>query len=292
MASNRTIRRGILVPENTKIAVIVMSLNSDPNTRAAVKSVIAPNVETIVVNTGSGTLAHDLSDLLDHIVLIECQARKMPGGTRNLGIVNSSSPIVSFLAADCLAAPGSLSQRVQAHQLGNDLVSSSLRPSSNSLVAWACYSLIHNRRMPERRTRSGGMYGLSYSRKIFQEIGLFNEEMRVAEDSEFNEKCEAYKSLWANSIITYHCYPETIKSALHDVYRRARRAAISRKRSPVRQATSELITAIRISAQLALNSRFHTRSRKSAVLIPMLGVAAFFGAISSVNSNLQDHPKR
>ena len=277
---NLKIHKSAHPPKKPEISVIVMSTNADKMTANAVKSVLNETSEVIIVNTGSGSLLPLPEEIKDKVTLIETADLQMPGGTRNIGILYSTSPIVSFLAADCMAAPGSLDKRIEAHKKGYTLVSSCLRPTSNSLVSWASYIFIHHARMPERRTSKGGIFGVSYSRSIFEKFGLFNSSMRIAEDTEFNERCKEERTLWSRDIITLHDYPDNLIDALKDIYQRSRRDAGLKSRNGFRQAVSQLSRTFKIWFMSVFDPHIHWRARVSSPLIPVLGIAAILGSFS------------
>ena len=223
------IRVGKNVPHDPEIAVVVMSTNSDPRTLYAVESVLksASKTEIAVVNTGSGSLEVMLSDVLDGIVLIESEKRQFPGGTRNIGIRHTCAPVVSFLAADCIASEGWCEQRLHLHQ-SSLVTASSLLPAPRNgrvnSVAWASYQVTHPERIPGMRARIALSYGLSYDRSIFNEFGFFDESIRVGEDSLFNERIRHKVGLSIeNGVVTLHHYPNGFWEGLEDQYKRGGR---------------------------------------------------------------------
>ena len=178
--SDVVVTRGSENPIDAEVCVIVMAVDADPNAPAAVRSVInQPNdAEIVLVNTGTGSFASLLPpQLLRRITLVESAGRRFAGGTRNLGIENSRAPIVAFLAADCLAHPGWLQARMDAHKSGHDLVSSSIKPSADqsgsiSSASWASYVLIHSHRAPRATFGPKSLFfGLSYKRRLLEREG-------------------------------------------------------------------------------------------------------------------------
>lgn len=195
-----------------------------------------------------------LTSLLSSITLVETPTRLYPGGARNLGIIHSSAPYVAFLAADCVATEGWLERRLAAHAAGHQTVASALLPMDANVVSYASYSLIHGHRRPETPPSEANRFGLSYSRDIFQRHGMFDEQVRIGEDSQFNSLCEQEAtSVWDREIITLHSYPTTMKQALTDQYRRGQRAAsyasAYQKRSPLRLAIGRARRVLRVAVQ-------------------------------------------
>lgn len=236
IAGNSALRvtRGPSAASGARIAVVIMSLDSDLRTADAVRSIVDQDVEAeiVVVNTGKGTLAAVLGGNLARVTLVETSERQFVGGARNLGILFSESPIVAFLAADCLAAPGWLRARLIAHDRGHFMVASALLPAAGgggriSSTAWASCTLTHTGRMPETPAAEAARYGLSYHRSLFERFGLFDDSLRVGEDTDFNRRCAgAGQPLWDPTIVTLHRYPQRFVPAAVEQYRRGRRSAL------------------------------------------------------------------
>jgi len=245
--SGQTILTGANAGGTSPIAVVIISLNSDPQTVSALQSILAQDVaaEIVVVNTGRGSLRELLAGHLDRITLVESGERRFVGAARNLGIRHSSAPVVAFLASDCIAAPLWLRRRLEAHDRGHAMVASALAPAPGredrvTAVAWASAAFTHTGRFPQTPPEAAARYGLSYRRSLFDSYGLFDESLRVGEDSDFNARCAAEgEPAWDERILTLHVYPDTLAAALGDQFSRARRIAAYehriRSRSPVLQ---------------------------------------------------------
>ena len=228
-----SVMRGRQVPDSARIAVIIMSTGSDPYAIEAVESVLAQDVaaEIAVVNTGEGSLGAPLGKLGEHVILIETPHRQFAGGTRNIGIRYTTAPIVAFLAADCLLTPGWLRRQLEWHEGEGACVAvaSALRPAPSingyvPLIGWTCCAFFHFGRMPETEPVKATRFGLTYQRHLFTQYGLFDEQVRVAEDTLFNERLlSEHSPYWDPRIVTLHRYPETFVEALLDAFHRAGR---------------------------------------------------------------------
>lgn len=279
---------GTAIPQSPQLTVIVMSVDSDLKAVDALASIDTTGIEKILVNTGSGSLGDYINQ--DDVLLIESPQKQYPGGTRNIGILHSTAPIISFLAADCLISPGSLEKRIEAHRRGFALVSSSLRPSSDAWASWACYIYLHRHRMPEHCRGSGSSFGLSYNRNLFQKYGLFDETMRVAEDAAFNQLCNKEPSYISRDILTFHKYPETLRDAMRDISQRAIREAKHRKRSGLRQARSEAFKSVKLFFIASLSPKMPWKARRASIMLPILGMAASVKCIWETRS-LSEHKR-
>lgn len=219
-------------PTFSDMCVIVISRDSDRRAITAVKSLADQNenAQIVLVNTGTGSLRSELGELLGRTLLLETPHPQYAGGARNIGIRMTRAPIVAFLAADCLATHGWLASRLQDHRQHRS-VASALRPAPNesgliSLWSWACHLAVHHTRMPEVDAKSASFFGLSYDRSLFEEVGLFDESVRVGEDRLLNQKILQIETPhWNPSIVTLHRYPESLIAAVTDLFSRGRRQA-------------------------------------------------------------------
>ena len=288
--------RGSRAPAGAAISVVVMATDAPPTVRAAVQSLLAQGgaVEIIVVNTGDGSVRDLLAAEEDLITWVETKERQYPGGTRNLGIKYSSGPIVAFLAADCLATPGWVRKRLAVHGAGSKAVASAMLPAPEdgkntaTIVAWASYTAMHWRRMPDMPAERTTRYGASYHRELFEEFGLFREDLRVSEDTEFNSRIGgAHKPVWDPEIVTLHRYPSTLVAALKYQFMRGRRAAAwqvhNKAMTPVRVFLMQRKMRVRLPKRYVRN--FGTGARRDAILrarhlLSLLALAFGAGALS------------
>lgn len=297
--------RGVSVPIGAPISVIVMAINGDARAVDAVASLRAQDVvvQIIVVNTGHGSLAATLTLHLDHIVLAESDELRLPGGTRNLGISQSTSGIVAFLAADCVAAPGWASRRLAAHAAGALAVASALRPAPGKdgrvpLASWATYALLHPRRFPECPPDEVAAYGASYSRRLFELHGLFREDLRVGEDTEFRHRITSSGSApeWAPEVVTLHNYPATLKEALIEMFERGRNLhswQLGTVARPLRASLLRVASSWRIAQRLKRCTLGETRRAldRAALATLLLAFGYALGAIAAAVAHRQpDRP--
>ena len=216
------------MPPAPAISVVVMAIHSDARIADAIASLADATVaaQIIVVNTGTGSLKATLHDRLDTIVLVERPIASLPGVTRNLGLAEVRAPIVAFLAADCLATDGWLSERLAAHADALSVASAILpAPAANGhvpLIDWASCLLLHARRLPFGPPHLARRHGVSYARELFDRHGTFLEGVRIAEDTEFNSRL-AETPAWAPAIVTLHRYPGTVGASIADIFRRGQR---------------------------------------------------------------------
>jgi GT2 family glycosyltransferase len=199
----------------------------------------APRPEVLVVNSGGGDVRLALGPASGEVQILERRQRLNPGAARNLGIEAASAPWIGFLAADCLALPGWVAGRLHAHRDGAVGVASALvnaYPRNRSANAAAL--LLHHRLMPETPPGKRLLYGLSYARAAFAELGPFRDDLRIGEDTEFNDRLQQAGDVVvrAPGVLTAHRNPTTPRALLRDLYMRGVRQARARSASGQRRA--------------------------------------------------------
>ena len=217
--------------DGRELACVVLSLENQPGLVDAVRSVVdqAPHAELVVVNSGGGDASATLSAAGVQARVVERQERLLPGGARNEGILASRARWVAFLAADCLAESGWVEGRLRAHRAGAPTVASAITNTPDRPAARAAYLLLHARRMPDTPPGERIFFGLSYDRGLFDRFGLFRDDMREGEDSEFNARLECeVRPQWAADVRTAHRHPPTLVELVRDQYGRGRRTHLFR----------------------------------------------------------------
>jgi glycosyltransferase involved in cell wall biosynthesis len=209
-----------------EIAVVVLALGAPAVLVEAVRSLLVQDVvpEVLVVNSGGGDArrllaAHDLD-----VPVLEFTDRLFVGAARNAGIAATQAPIVAFLACDCLAKPGWVANRLARHRAGHVAVGSAVVNSHpRNLFAWAGHVCTYARRLPQVPEKSATRFGVSYMRCLFAHYGLFREDLRTSEDSEFHQRLsEADEPVWAPEVRTVHRNPTSLQALVADQFRRGR----------------------------------------------------------------------
>ncbi|MCC6930538.1 MAG: glycosyltransferase family 2 protein [Gemmatimonadaceae bacterium] len=207
-----------------QLACVVMSYRDEPFIADAVRSVLQQElpVEVVVVNSGGGDPAARLRAEEIDVPVHSVSERLYPGAARNVGIALTRAPYVAFLAADCMAAPGWAAARLREHRAGAAAVASAMTNAyTESAAAWAALLLLHNRRLGVTRPSQRLFYSLSYDRRLFDALGVFREDLRAGEDTEFNARIPATERVvFAVDALTAHRYPVTAGAMLRDAFRR------------------------------------------------------------------------
>lgn len=213
---------------DAQLACVVLSLGAPASLVDAVRSLQGQDtpIEIIVVNSGGGNPLARLRAAGIEVMLIHRAERLYPGAARNLGILATQAPYVAFLADDCLAEPGWARGRLTRHLAGKYAVSSAVTPARpRNLWSWVSYINLFARRMPGVSPAQALHYGVSYQRELFAGHGLFREDLRAGEDSEFNARLAGIAFDWAPEVRAAHRHPTGAISLLVDQFRRGARSA-------------------------------------------------------------------
>lgn len=216
-----------------QLACVVLSLGNPPTLAAAVRSLLSQGgpAEVVVVNSGGGDPAETLRQSGIEARVINREARLFPGAARSIGIRATRAPFVAFLADDCIAEPGWIDGRLKKHLAGAPAVSSAVtNRHPRNLWSRASYIFLHSRRMPDAPEDKIIHYGLSYARTLFDRYGLFREDLRVGEDTEFNNRLRGeIPFVWAPEVRSAHLYPTTPLGLLRDQFARGARFVLWRR---------------------------------------------------------------
>lgn len=199
------------------LAVIVLAVGPSPYLGEAVASVVGQDgVAEIVIVASSAAASADLNG--ECVRFIRVGPSVTPGAARNAGIAATKASVVAFLAADCIAAPGWVGARLASHNAGAAAIGSALIPDrAASPLAWAAHIARFYRRLPGAPAEHALPYGASYSRELFRRHGLFREDLRTGEDTEFNRRLPAGdRPAWTPEVVTLHRSPNRFLPFLRD----------------------------------------------------------------------------
>lgn len=259
-----------------ELAVVVLSVGAPAELRTAVESLLGQTeaLEIVVVNSGGG----DASAVLPNgINVINIPELLWPGAARNVGINATRAPWVAFLASDLIAAPDWATQRLALHRGGRKSVASAIgNGQRGNLFAWASHAALHVRRMPGIAKRKAHRYGASYARGLFEHYGLFREDLRIGEDTEFHRRMRRRdRPTWAPKVVASHHYPTSLAGMVADQLARGERAAVH---WPTIQPGSLLrrgLRRFRDTAPLAVRSASRGDRWRVLAASPLLLVCAF-----------------
>jgi len=215
-----------------RLAVVVIGYQAPASIVGAVRSLIDQGVplEIVVVNSGGGNTRSLLSGAGLDVPVIEIVQQVFVGAARNIGIAATTAPFVAFLADDCLACPGWAEARIRQHSAGAAAVSSAISNSHpRDPVACAAYLALFARRLPGLPAELALRYGVSFDRRLFEEFGLFDDTVRVAEDTEFLERLPPeLEPVWEPEVKTIHRNETRLLGLILDQYTRGYRSGAYR----------------------------------------------------------------
>lgn len=215
------------------ISVIVISVGAPRRLADAVASIVcqAENAEVLVVNSGGGDAASLLRDSGIVASTFDTERLLSPGAARNKGIASSRAPFVAFLADDCVAAPGWIKARLEAHLGGATSVGSALlNDKPRNPVAWAAHLSRFVRRLPNAPAAAALPYGASYNRSLFERYGLFREDLRTGEDTEFHRRFRPGDGpVWTAAVKTIHRTPGRLAELIRDQVGRGERYLVAKR---------------------------------------------------------------
>ncbi|QKC75966.1 glycosyltransferase family 2 protein [Mesorhizobium erdmanii] len=209
------------------LAVVVIGYRAPPSMIGSVRSLLDQGValEILVVNSGGGDAKSLLSEAGLDVPVIEISHRLFVGAARNIGIAATKAPFVAFLADDCLACPDWAEARLSQHLSGAPMVSSAILNSHpQNPFACAAYLALFVRRLPGLPAELALRYGVSFDRRLFEKYGVFDESMRVAEDTDFLKRLPPeLEPLWYPRVKTIHRNQTRLLGLLVDQYGRGYR---------------------------------------------------------------------
>jgi hypothetical protein len=184
-------------------------------------------LEIVVVTSGPDSGCDIVRRQWPSITIIEVAQRMMPGAARNLGVAAATGDVVAFIAADCCAEAGWVSERRRIHGDGHRAVASSIVPIGHHPATLASWLLLSSKRLPGYAAEvvqpdSPRRHSLSYDRNRLIAMGPFDESLRIGEDTDMaNRWHQSGEQVWfAPSVRLANRGPATIRELLRDQHRR------------------------------------------------------------------------
>jgi glycosyltransferase involved in cell wall biosynthesis len=209
-----------------EIAVVVMAVGAPPELVQAVESILEQTIkaEIVVVNSGGGDPQALLPRDIPNLKTISVPHLLWPGGARNVGINESKAPWITFIAADQIALKDWLEVRMSFHKKGYASVAGTVINSNpRNIFAWASHISILVRRLPHTPRRHVVRYGGSFARSLFDKYGLYREDLRIGEDTEFQRRLKGPdKPTLARAAQAIHANPTTFRGMAKDAYERGK----------------------------------------------------------------------
>lgn len=226
------------------ISLVVMGYRNEATIVAAVRSLVEQRAdqpfEVVVVVSGGDGSATAVRATFPDLVVVDVAERLLPGGARNRGVRATRGGIVAFLAADCVATPGWIQARIDAHRARDAAVASAVTTADPQTVCARAHTYdLYCARLPGRPAGwvdagHPAAHGLSFPRAVLDRVGPFPDDMRIAEDTAMLERLQAVGvPVWfAPTIVTAHHGPRSLRALVGDRYARGGRAARSAGDAP------------------------------------------------------------
>ena len=204
-----------------KVSVILTVKNEEKTIGHVIESILKvdyPDYEVIVVDGGSKDKTVDIAK--NHRVRVIQTKDSTPGQGRNVGIVNSSHPIVAFIDGDCYV------ERKDWLRTGVDLlrqediggVGGPVTPFSEaSYISRAFMNALSTffanagsaqfaRYEKQREVESISSCNAVYRREVIERAGLFAEDLRFGEDADLNYRIRklGYRLVYSPKVIVKH----------------------------------------------------------------------------------------
>lgn len=214
----------------TEVSVIIPCYNAEKTLRACLESVFMqthPPVEVVVVDDASTDDSPAIAREYP-CRLVEQPSNRGPSAARNAGVAASRGEILFFLDTDVALAPTSIANAVAA--LDED-------PSCGCVYGvYAAEPLIDDGPVEHYRTlhlhhalsRGAGIttsaiFALAaVPRRVFDEIGPFDENLRSAEDDDYSERLlTAYRIRLSGAVVGWHDEADRLFPLLAEQFRRA-----------------------------------------------------------------------
>jgi cellulose synthase/poly-beta-1,6-N-acetylglucosamine synthase-like glycosyltransferase len=157
------------------------------------------------------------------------QAHKGPATARNLGIKYARGDIILFTDSDCIVEKNWITQMIaplKKEEISG--VQGAYKTKQKEIIAKFCQLEIEERYEKMKKSQYIdfiGTYSAAYRKKIFQKIGGFNEEYKIAsgEDMDFSFKAAkaGYKLVFNPDAVVYHHHPSNLPWYMKQKFGRA-----------------------------------------------------------------------
>jgi len=203
------------------ISVIIPSYNSERFIEKCLSSLLVQkvdfNYEIIVVDSSKDSTPQLIQDKFPNVKLVHFAGQTLPGTARNLGVEQAQGEIIAFLDTDCVA-PEDWLATARKNMLGPySFVGGCVQNgNSHNFVSRADFVLAFNEfmeGMPQREVKFMPTYNFICTKKAFLEVGGFDPNFIVGEDTLFCTKAaEKYKLLFQPELKVAHTNRDSFRA--------------------------------------------------------------------------------
>jgi glycosyltransferase involved in cell wall biosynthesis len=236
--------------ETPKASVILTVKNQERTIGRAIESVLDidyPSYEVMVVDGGS--VDQTLGVAKNHRVKIIQTKDSTPGQGRNVGIVNSSFPVVAFIDGDCyverrdwLRNGVDLLRQENVGGVGGSVTSFSDAPYMSKALMNVLSTFFANagsaqfaRYEEQREVKSISSCNVVYRREIIEKAGLFAEDLRFCEDADLSYRVRklGYRLVFSPKMVVKHDWNvHSLSSLFRYMFRYGAGRAVAVKKHP------------------------------------------------------------
>lgn len=210
-----------LEPDEPALSVVIIGRGDSPGLARAVAAAVGQEVdepfEVVVVTSGPGHAAEQVSAAHPQVRVVRLSEPALPGAARNAGLAASRGRWITFPGSHVELTPGSLARRLAAHRAGWPMVTEVMVNGTDTSAGWASWFLDNTGFLPgaEPAPLTVAPIRCSYHRSLLEEVGGFP-DVRTGEDTAVNEYLfeQGYGAWWETSCVTIHHSPCTSLSRL------------------------------------------------------------------------------
>jgi glycosyltransferase involved in cell wall biosynthesis len=214
----------------TGVSVIIPCYNAEKTLRACLESVFAQDhgrMEVVVVDDASTDSSPAIAREFG-CRLVEQPDNRGPSAARNAGVAASRGEVLFFLDSDVALAPAAI---------GNALAALAADPTCGCVYGvYAAEPLIDDGSVERYRTlhlhhalsrgigvTASAIFALAaVPRRVFDEIGPFDENLRSAEDDDYSERLlTRYRIRLTGAVVGWHDDADRLLPLLAEQFRRA-----------------------------------------------------------------------
>jgi glycosyltransferase involved in cell wall biosynthesis len=197
-----------------KVSVIIPTHNRPKLLKECLLSVFKNETcEIIVISDHPNKKTEELMNILleknTNLIFIK-NKNNGAASSRNLGLKKSSGDIIVFLDDDCSVPKNWIKNIKKEHKKFNhEIIFGDVKPKNYKLIPYFSYIIEQPRKYPTLIANS------SY-KKIVTKKMLFNENIKIGEDLDFNYRCIAkgFNYIYSQNFEIYHEYRTNLKDFL------------------------------------------------------------------------------